>query len=47
MVKLSKPKKVTLPNGRTFYAKHKRVNRNALPNNVTIKRTNKRRREEK
>ena len=47
MVKLTKPKKVTLPNGRTFYAKHKRVNRNALPNNVTIKRMYKRRREEK
>lgn len=37
------PKKVTLPNGRNFYAKYKRVKRDSLPDNVTIKYTYKRR----
>ena len=43
MVKLAMPRKVTLPNGRVFYAKYIRVKRNALPNNVSIKSTCKRR----
>ena len=43
MIKLAMPKKVTLPNGRTFYAKYKRVKRDSLPDNVTIKYTYKRR----
>ena len=32
------PKKVTLPNGRTFYAKYERVSRRNLPRNITVKR---------
>ena len=43
MIKLAMPKKVTLPNGRTFYAKYKRVKGDSLPDNVTIKYTYKRR----
>ena len=38
MRKVDAPKKVTLPNGRTFYAKYKRLRINLLPNNVRIKR---------
>ena len=40
MVKLATHKKVTLPNGRTSYAKWKRVFRNALTSNVKIKKKN-------
>ena len=38
LVKRNTPKKVTLPNGRTFYANYRRVNRNYLPGNVKIQR---------
>ena len=38
LVKRDTPKKVTLPNGRTFYAKYKRVNRHYLPGGTTIQR---------
>ena len=38
LVKRDTPKKVTLPNGRTFYANYRRVNRNYLPGNVKIQR---------
>ena len=38
MRRLDASKKVTLPNGRTFYAKYERVPRSHLPPNVTIKR---------
>ena len=34
---LNTPKKVTLPNGRTFYAKYARVPRSQLPDNVIMK----------
>ena len=36
MVKRANPKKVTLPNGRTFYTRYKRVTREALPANVHL-----------
>ena len=39
LVKRDTPLRVTLPNGRTFLAKYKRVKRNQLPANVTIART--------
>ena len=32
------PKRVTLPDGRTFYTRYERVSRRNLPANVTIKR---------
>ena len=38
MIKRETPKRVTLPNGRTFYAKYKRVTRDALPANIQIRR---------
>ena len=38
MRRLNTPKKVTLPNGRTFYAKYARVPRSQLPDNVIMKR---------
>ena len=37
--KLNTPKRVTLPNGRTFTARFKRVKRSELPDNVTMRRT--------
>ena len=37
--KRNTPKKVTLPNGRTFYAKYRRVNRHCLSGGTTIQRT--------
>ena len=37
MRRLDTPKKVTLPNGRTFYAKYQRVPRSQLPANVIMK----------
>ena len=43
MVKLAIPKIVVLPNSRTFHAKYKRVRPDALPNNVRIRRTYRRR----
>ena len=39
MRRLNTPKKVTLPNGITFYAKYQRVHRSQLPPNVIMKRT--------
>ena len=38
LLKRDTPKKVTLPDGRTFYANYRRVNRNYLPVNVKIQR---------
>ena len=38
MVKWQTPKKVTLPNGRTFYARYKRATRANLPANVLLER---------
>ena len=38
MRRLDTPKKVTLPNGRTFCAKYQRVPRSQLPPNVIMKR---------
>ena len=39
LVKRDVPKRVTLPNGRTFMAKYRRVNRHYLPGGITIART--------
>ena len=39
LVKRDAPKKVTLPNGKTFYAKYRRVTRHYLPGGITIGRT--------
>ena len=39
MMKLTTPKSITLFNSRTFYARHRRVRKVALPDNVTIKHT--------
>ena len=39
MKKLDVPKRVTLPNGRTFTARFRRATRTELPNNITMKRT--------
>ena len=39
LVKRDTPLRVTLPNGRTFLAKYRRVNRNDLPKGTTIART--------
>ena len=39
LVKRDTPLRVTLPNGRTFLAKYRRVNRNYLPGGNTIART--------
>ena len=38
MRKLDTPKRVTLPNGRVFYAKYKRVKRSELPPNIILRR---------
>ena len=38
MVKLNVPKRVTLPNGRTFVARYKRIPRNELPDNIVMRR---------
>ena len=43
MVKRENPKRVTLPNGRTFYAKYKRTTRAELPENVHLQRAYKQR----
>ena len=43
MRKLKTPKKVTLPNSRTFYIKYQIVPRSQLPDNVIMKRKYKRR----
>ena len=39
MGKLDMPKRVTLPNGRTFLARYKRVLRSQLPVNIALKGT--------
>ena len=38
MTKLDTPKRVTLPNGRAFHAKYKRVKRSELPPNIILRR---------
>ena len=38
MVKRQNPKRVTLPNGRTFYARYRRATRAELPANVRLNR---------
>ena len=38
MVKRQNPKRVTLPNGRTFYARYKRATRVDLPANIRLER---------
>ena len=38
MIKRKNPKRVTLPDGRTFYAKYKRTTRAVLPANVNLQR---------
>ena len=43
MIKRATPKRVQLPDGRVFYAKYKRVSRNALPGNIRIRRKYKQR----
>ena len=39
MVKLNTPKRVTLPNGRTFVARYKRIRKGELPSNIVMRRT--------
>ena len=39
MVKLNVSKKVTLPNGRTFIARYKKIKRSELPPNIVMRRT--------
>ena len=39
MMKLATPKRVTLPNGRTFFARYKRIPRDHLPSHVIMRRT--------
>ena len=39
MQKLDVPKRMTLPNGRTFLARYKRINRRDLPANIRMRRT--------
>ena len=39
LMKLNVPKRVTLPNGRTFVACYKRISRAELPPNIVIRRT--------
>ena len=39
MVKLNVPKRVTLPNGRTFVARYKRIRRGELLPNIVMRRT--------
>ena len=43
MIKRENPKRVQLPNGRVFYAKYKRVDKDALPPNIQIMRRYKQR----
>ena len=38
-MKLNVPKRVTLPNGRTFVARYKRIPRDQLPPNIVMRRT--------
>ena len=39
MMKLNVPKRVTLPNGRTFVNRYKIIPRNQLPRNIVMRRT--------
>ena len=39
MVKLNASKRVTLPNGRTFVARYKRIRRGELSRNIVMRRT--------
>ena len=39
MMKLNLPKIVTLPNGRTFAARYKRIPGDQLPPNIVMRRT--------
>ena len=39
MMKLATPKRVSLPNGRTFVARYKRIKGSELPPNIVMKRT--------
>ena len=39
MMKFNVPKRVTLPNGRTFVARYKRIPRDQLPPNIVMRRT--------
>ena len=39
MVKLNVPKRVTLPNGRTFVTRQKSIRRGELPPNIVMRRT--------
>ena len=39
MRKLAVPKRVTLPNGRTFFARYERIKRQDLPGNIQMRRT--------
>ena len=39
MQKLAVPKRVTLPNGRTFFARYERIKRQDLPGNIQMRRT--------
>ena len=39
MMKVNVPKRVTLPNGRTFVARYKRIPRDQLPPNIVMRRT--------
>ena len=39
MVKLQVPKRVTLPNFRTFVVRYKRIRRGELPPNIVMRRT--------
>ena len=39
MRKLAVPKRVTLPNGRTFFARYERIKRQDLPGNIQMHRT--------
>ena len=39
MIKLNVPKRVTLPNGRTFISHYKRIPRDQLPPNIVMRRT--------
>ena len=39
MVKLNQPKRVNLPDGRSFVARYKRISRDELPPNIIMRRT--------
>ena len=43
MRKLGVPKRVVLPNGRTFYTRYERIKRQDLPPDIRMKRTYKQR----